>query len=43
MDPPSDIEILGCKYGTDLQVQRTNEWLPEGRGMEVEGKIGEGD
>ena len=27
---------------TKLQLQRINEWLPEGRGMEVRGKISEG-
>ena len=31
------------KIETDSQIQRTKEWLPEGRAVGGKGKIGEGD
>lgn len=40
---PYDFTYMwNLKAKTDLQIQRTNLWLPEGRGVEM-GQIGEGD
>ena len=31
------------KTKTELQIQRTNKWLPEGKGFTGRRKVGEGD